>query len=172
MVKYVFRDDDVLTIKNKEKANPQKIGEALEIIGAKAGGRLQPGAVVDAARDRKSALHPFFEWDNQIAAEAYRLDQARGLIRCIHVETNETDSGYARAYLSIKDAEGQSYRAISDVLSSSDLQSRVLAAAERDLLAFERRYRDLGDICGLIRSIREQVAERRATAQSDRRISA
>lgn len=86
MTKYIFKPDEVLAIKAASKADPDKIGQELEAIAAKAGGHLTPIAIVDAARDRKSVLHKHFEWDDAAAAEAYRLDQARSLVRCIHVE--------------------------------------------------------------------------------------
>lgn len=49
-------------------------------------GRLTPRAVVDAARDENHPLHGEFEWDDTVAAEAYRLDQARQLIADVRVE--------------------------------------------------------------------------------------
>ena len=167
MIRYVFKDESFLTIKNRNKADPQKIGAAVEEVARKANGRLIPSDVVDAARDRRSALHQHFEWNDKIAAEAHRLDQARSLIRCIHLESPETDTGTARAFLSIKDGDGTSYRAHAEVLSSADLQSRVLAAAERDLLAFEARYKELTDICALVRDLRLKVASRRAGVDTD-----
>jgi hypothetical protein len=167
-IKYVFKEDGILSIKGKDKADPQVIGEALSKISEAAGGHLIPGAVVDAARDRKSPLHPHFEWSDKVAAEAFRVDQARSLIRCIHVSTDETESGVARAFLSVRDKEGTSYRTISDVLSSADLQQRILAQAERDLLAFENRYQSLQDICDLIRQARERLAVRRSAGQDSR----
>lgn len=163
MIKYVFKEDKVLSIKGADKADPQRIGEALEAISAKAGGHLTPPDIVETARNPRHVLHKHFEWDDQVAAESYRLDQARSLVQCIHVEAGETESGVARAYLSVREKDGTSYRSIGDVLQSADLQAKVLAAAERDLLSFESRYRSLSDICHLIRQAREQVQERRKT---------
>jgi hypothetical protein len=39
-----------------------------------------PEGVVEAARAETSPLHGFFEWDDNIAGEKYRLGQARDLI--------------------------------------------------------------------------------------------
>ena len=147
MIKYRFKEDEPLTIKAADKANPQKIGEALTKISAINGGHLVPAAVVEAARDAKSVLHRHFEWSDKVAAEKFRLDQARSLIRCIHVESEDAESGVTRAFLSIREKTGVSYRTITDVLNSSDLQQRLLAQAEKDLLAFEARYQNLEDIC-------------------------
>lgn len=164
MISYTFKDGPV-TIKNAKRADPQKIGTALAKIAEQQKGRLTPPAVVKAARDTRNPLHKHFEWDNQIAADAYRLDQARALIRSVAL-VGDGDDELKPAFLSIADKGGTSYRTVQDVLDSADLQSAVLAAAERDLAAFEKRYQQLGDICELIRDAREKVAARRTKNES------
>lgn len=169
MAKYVFDPDRVLTIKNGDKADPQKIGAALEVISAKAGGHLTPDAVVDAAKDRKSILHRHFEWNDEKAAHAYRLDQARSVIRAIHMDGQETENGMARAFMSIREKSGTTYRNLNDVLNSQDLQQRVLAQAERDLLAWETRYKSIEDVCSLVKAARERLSARRTSVGQDSR---
>lgn len=51
-------------------------------------------------------------------------------------------------------------------MSSVDLQLSVLKQAERDLAAFERRYRDLEAICDTVRQAREAVVKRRQKVES------
>lgn len=48
-------------------------------------GRLTATQVVNAARDPASPLHEYFEWDNTAAADAWRIEQARRLIRSVRV---------------------------------------------------------------------------------------
>jgi len=162
MIKYVFDEDKVLNIKGADKAKAQEIGEALAKISEQEKGRLNPKAIVDAARSNRHVLHKHFEWDDGLAAEQYRLVQARDIVASIHIEHEETENGVARAFLSIRDKDGVSYRTLDEVIGSADLQSKVLASAERDLLAFESRYRSLNDICELVRGVRQQVAIRRS----------
>ena len=170
-IKYVFAEGEILAIKAADKANPQIIGEELEKIAQKAGGHLTPPAVVEAAKDRKNPLHRHFEWDDRKAAENYRLDQARQIVRCIHVENAEAENGASRAFLSVREKDGVSYRSFGDVLASADLQAKVLAAAERDLLAFEARYRNLEDVCSLIRQARQQISARRVAGHDNRAVA-
>jgi len=54
-------------------------------------GRLTPSAVVDSARNPDSPLHPLFDWNDASAAEAHRLDTARGLIRRVVVTVEIED---------------------------------------------------------------------------------
>ena len=45
---------------------------------------------------------------------------------------------------------------------------RIVAQAERDLISFETRYKNLTDICDLIRQARERLAVRRQAGQDNR----
>lgn len=160
-IRYAFRDGP-LPIKNAKEADPQRIGEALAEIAAATEGHLTPRATVDAARDPRHTLHPHFEWDDAAAAEAYRLDQARELIRLIRIEDDEHEED-PPAFLSVSEGKaGVSYRTYGDVMSSVTLQDAVLKAAERDLRAFEARFARLIDICDIVREARERITVRRA----------
>src|SRR5260221_7803509 len=161
-IRYSFREGP-LPIKNAKDADPQRIGEALAEIAAAGEGHLTPHATVAAARDPHNALHPYFEWDDQMAADAYRLDQARGLIRLIRIE-DDTQENAPPAFFSVSEGKaGVSYRTHADVLGSLTLQDAVLRAAERDLKAFEDRYKRLEDICEIVHAARERIAARRAS---------
>ena len=54
-------------------------------------GRLTPTQVVNAARDESSPLHSCFEWDDGLAAESWRIEQARELIRSVKVKVTYED---------------------------------------------------------------------------------
>lgn len=170
MTKYVFKTDEPIRIKAAGKADPQKIGETLAKLSDAAGGKLKPKAVVDAARDTKSPLHRHFEWDDSAAAEAYRLDQARNLIRIVRVEDEAAEEGSHRAFLSINDASGVAYRPLDVVQRSTELQSALMAQADRDLEAFQLRYRALKDICEVIETAREKI--RAKTGKQETRAAA
>jgi hypothetical protein len=161
MIKYVFREP--LTIKSARRANPQRIGEVLERISKENGGRLTPAATVAAARAERHPLHRHFEWSDAAAAEQYRLDQARTLIRSIRVfDTADPDRETRIAFVSIANGrDGRSYYSMSAVEASRQLQALVLVQAERDLEAWERRYSELADVCQTIKTLRETIAERR-----------
>ncbi len=157
MIRYVFKDD-VVAIKNLTKADPQKVGESLAAISAAHGDRLKPADVVEAAQNRRSPLHKHFEWDDTKAAISHRRNQARELIRVIRVIKNNEEP--QRAFLSVSDKGGTTYRPLEAVLSSADLQLRVTQQALRDLKAFENRYSELEDICDLVSVARERLQSR------------
>ncbi len=64
----------------------EKVAKRLARLEAKHG-RLTPLMVVDDARDPKSPLHAEFEWDDSLAGEKWRQQQARVLIHSVRVET-------------------------------------------------------------------------------------
>lgn len=43
-------------------------------------GEVSPESILESARSPKSPLHQYFEWDDSLAAERYRLEQARQMI--------------------------------------------------------------------------------------------
>ena len=160
-IEYLFRDDTFLTIKNAKVADSQEIGETLARISDANDGELEPQAVVDSARSRRSSLHKHFDWDDEVAAEKHRLGQARTLIRCVMVVDKDSKSGLARAHASISGKGGVSYRQHREYKSSFDLQIIILKAMERDARAFEERYSDFVDICDLVRAARQKASARR-----------
>ena len=64
--------------------DPQTAGEELDRIKHR-DGTIAPGVVVDEARPEEAPLHPAFEWRDPVAAEQYRVIQAKTLIRQVRV---------------------------------------------------------------------------------------
>lgn len=158
MTKFIFADSP-LTFKHADKADPQKIGEALRQVAERNGGELDVDKAIEAARARNSPLHRHLEWDDKAAADGFRREQMRSIIRCIRIVGEEEQR--PRAFLSIADESGhRSYRQLADVQRSTELQLAVLRQAERDLDAFMRRYRDIQDICEMVRPAKDTLASR------------
>ena len=73
------------------KVKAEIAGKALEKI-RKANGGLEPAHIVEAARPEQHPLHKAFTWDDSIAAESYRRQQARLLVRALVVIRMDGDS--------------------------------------------------------------------------------
>jgi hypothetical protein len=146
----------------RDEADAQVIGEVLEQLTRENGGRLKGKHLVEAARKRGHPLHRHFEWDDRIAAEAYRLDQANALIRSIRIIAEDEVSTAARAYHAIND-DGTAYRSSTEIATSALLQLALHRAALRDLIAWENRYRSIATIYSMIKVAREQLEETIAT---------
>src|SRR6185312_1813940 len=114
-------------------------------------GELTPGDVINDARDDRSPLHAFFEWDDGKAAEQHRLDQARGLIRAV-VAVYVDDKNPARrmsAFVHIPDGEASHYRDTMHALSQKRTREVVLRQAWREFQSWRRRYEELDEFAGL-----------------------
>lgn len=114
----------------------QRAGEEIERIYHKRG-QCDAKDVVDESRPESAALHPCFEWNDPVAAELWREQQARGIINCI-VTVSETKSGEpveVRAFPHVSDT----YRPLSVVLESKDMETEMKESAMREFLAFKRK---------------------------------
>jgi hypothetical protein len=133
------------------------IGPEIEkLTGGKA---TTPAAVLDAARKKASPLHKFFDWDDSSAAQKYRLDQARYMLRSIEIEW--VDMGpkpiHTRAFHVVRDGDGQkAYAAIGVIRTDNELLEQVVARAKAEAASWYQRYNklrhvaEIGPILGAI----------------------
>jgi hypothetical protein len=105
-------------------------------------GAVTPRNIVDDARDPKSPLHRFFEWDNTAAAEAYRLSQAGDLMRRVQVYvTHEGVKQPARVYVSIVRNDIRQYEETTKAMTNPVSRQALLDQMKRDVESVIRRYK-------------------------------
>jgi hypothetical protein len=63
----------------------RRYGSYLNKLSKKSKNRLTPKDIVDDAKKKDSPLHDYFEWDDSLAAQQYRIEQARHLLNHIEV---------------------------------------------------------------------------------------
>ncbi len=137
------------------------VREELDKIADANGGMVSPDKVVRyAQRNTKSALHHKFTWDDSEAAVAYRLHQARNIIR-VHVTVINGDNTPVRAFVSLQQDRGETgYRRTVDVLANADLKSIMLEEAKAEMQIFASKYRTLSELAPVIRAIDRAVGSR------------
>lgn len=113
----------------------QIIGETLEQIKEKYGGYLKTVDVVDEARNKKSKLHKYFQWDDTIAGEKYREQQARVLISNIaEVVVVNKKQTRIRSFHSVNiKNQGKAYVSLNTVLTNKDYRRQLLDRASSTL---------------------------------------
>ena len=148
-------------------ADPVVAHKALEEIKANNGGDLLPEDIVTAARNKESPLHDFFEWNDKKAATERRLDEARGLVRAIHViRIDNPEKGSRREYEVTPGVYGRGrarpYRTTEELMSDPETRAAMLDRALRELMAFQSKFRSLQELAIVFRSIEEvlETAER------------
>ncbi len=110
--------------------------------------------IVEYARPKKSPLHKFFEWDDDKAADQYRLTQARTLIKCIvikleGVEVREFQNVFVKA------EDRRLYVQVDQARAAPELWQQVLESALAEATAWKRRYQHLSQLSPIIQSIEE-----------------
>lgn len=118
-------------------------------------GRLTPSLVVDVARPKNHPLHNRFEWDNRVAGELWRQEQASALIRSVKVVYRKPDSEQkleVRAFHAIAGPDGHGYEPNEKVVNDPLLRAIVLRDMEREWKQMKARYSDFEEFYELVRS--------------------
>lgn len=114
-------------------------------------GRLTPEMVVEAARDESSPLHECFEWNDLKASAAWRIEQARKLIRSVMVEitTHERTISVVRYVHDPATLNGeQGYVTVKQLSHEPENVKRLIAQEFARAQANLARAQDLADVLG------------------------
>lgn len=120
------------------KADANKVySEMLEIK------EITPQSVLERARDEKSELHKCFEWNDNVAAEAYRKQQAGNIIRMLYVVPREEEAPTVRVLSRTSETVYQPTRLfVKNQNEYEDLLKRALSELE----SFKRKYSTLSEL--------------------------
>lgn len=106
------------------------VGKVLRRL-EKASSGITTEAILAEARVADSPIHRWFEWDDTIAAEEYRKNQARVMVQqIIIVYESESDTApvECRAFLNVTEDNRQQYMSTAKVLSDDELKRQVIDA--------------------------------------------
>lgn len=129
----------------------QVAGEVCEELAEK--GELTAKNLVDVSRPENAPLHGCFNWNNEIAAELYREEQSRHLIRCL-ITVPENNVVATRAYFNIVRNESE-YHSINVILEVQDKYESMMAMALKELQTFEKKYAILKQLKPVFDAINE-----------------
>lgn len=116
---------------------------------------LSARSLLDASRPKNAPLHDAFEWDNNVAAEKYREDQARYIIRHLVVVPTEVKKETHRAFFPIvtDDGESKQYENIETIIANPVKQNYLLDMAKKELQSFKKKYETLSELKPVIEAI-------------------
>lgn len=126
-----------------KRFDAQVVGELCEELSNTIG--LTPKTLLDANRDEDTPLHDYFEWRDDVAAEKYREEQARYIIRSIIIVSEEDEKPEVRAYCPVIVDSNPEFKHIDTVIKSTDLTQQMLENAKKELFAFQVKYNSLRD---------------------------
>lgn len=126
-------------IKGLFKADAQRVADE---IGENS---ITPEKVLEKARNyENSELHKCFEWNDGIAAEKYRLIQARKIIiNLTYIPKEKTDES-VRCFQITR--EKSVYMPTKQFLVNNDEYQDLLKRAKVELESFKRRYATLSEL--------------------------
>lgn len=132
------------------KTDAQTAGEICEKL-EKSGG-LTAKRLVEESRPEDAPLHKEFEWNDATAAEAYREEQARYIIRSLIVQPEATKNEVVRAFFPM--AEHKVFESLPVILSDAKKTDALLDMAMRELKAFELKYSTLSQLAPVFEAIK------------------
>lgn len=156
----------------KWKLRPKGAPEAdvaidyIEDIKKKRGGITSQLLVIEATME-DSPLHDCFEWDETKAANKYRVEQGRLLLKNLIVaviEDEEEKPVYVRCFVSpieVENKGGTSYLTIKEVCENDVFNEAYLRQLKKELHAFVVKiegyvhYRKTKSLCLVVKAIRK-----------------
>lgn len=116
-------------------------------------GVLTPQIVLEAARPDDHPLHDRFEWDDKIAGEQYRREQAHRLIQSVRVSyiSKDNEPRTTRAFVAVpSDIPQPVYEPAEDIANNPVLHQIVVAQLEREWRQLRQRYGHLSEFLTLV----------------------
>lgn len=131
----------------------QTLGERLTSLGVSDSQGFSAKRVVDDARPEDSPLHSQFDWDDAVAGECWREQQARGLIRAVVTVPQHEGETSVRAFVVVSEVGKQHYVPTYVAMSNEQLRAQVLTRALNELKQFQAKYRELKEFTELFEAI-------------------
>jgi hypothetical protein len=139
-----------------KQQDAELVGALLDEIEEQGRGDDMPQELLRRSRPNRSPTHHLFEWDDEIAAEGYRLEQARSIIRSIEIVFEE-GGDRVRAFPSVQLGGGErNYVSMRKVLSEPELMHQLVEDARKDAESWARRHdalRRVAELSGIFRAI-------------------
>ena len=141
------------------KVPAQVVGETLEELAQN--GDLTSTRFLEASRPEDAPTHNLFEWNDSIAAERYRLQQATIAINSVEVQiVNESNASVISqaAFVNVVSkapARSGSFTPIEVALSDENMRSTLLLNALNELKAFRRKYSQLSELADVFFEIKK-----------------
>lgn len=125
------------------KADPQKVAEEIIAIGDEA----TPAQILEKGRSEETELHKCFEWNDSIAAEKYRLSQARKICEVLVIQRMPDapkEAPEIRIFHKTESTGG--YKPINRIVQDNDEYQKLLQRAFAEFHALKIKYQNLQEL--------------------------
>lgn len=138
------------------KADATKVAEEIKNISNNdPDNKFTPEELVMYGKNPNTELHKCFEWNDTVAGECWRINQAQGLIRNLAIVITKDDSAKiteptaVRMFVSTGE-RNSTYKATIEVVQNADEYKKLLHQAYEDLQAFKRKYQTIKELANII----------------------
>lgn len=143
--------------------DPQRLGEEIDQLRIDGDGVVTWEDIVEFGRKkRRSQCGKGLEWDNKIAAEYHRKEQARGLVRSLKIKKRGRE---VRAFVHVPGHKG--YYSFEEVMATEEMREEVIAKYAKRLTAIQEETKAMKEFAKVNREI-----EKVRIAQRDKRKAA
>lgn len=129
------------------KADAQKVYEEIGDTS------ITPEELLEKARKKRSELHKCFEWDDSVAAEKFRLQQARQIIQLLVITPKYEDDIPVRVFQI--SSEKNVYQPTRMIFKDEGEYAQLLKRAKGELFAIQQRYQMLSELEAVFKAIDE-----------------
>lgn len=139
------------SLKDLYKADASKCYEEIQQIGDE----VKPKQVLDKARNPQTELHKCFDWDDTSAAEKYRIEQARHIVRnliVVHRNVDDTESTPIQFRVMMKNDRSydSGYKQTIVMVKDEDEYKKLLDQAYLELHSFKQKYSCLSELAEIL----------------------
>lgn len=131
------------------KGDANKVSDEILSIGETA----TPEQILDKARDPDTELHKCFDWDDRVAAEKWRLQQARQIVCSLVYVPAPSRPASPPLRLMYKPIGTEGYKSTTLIMRNEDEYQRLLKTALRELAAFKAKYSMLTELEDVFKEI-------------------
>lgn len=117
------------------KVGADVVGKVIEEIEQE-NGVVTRELFLEASRDEKAPTHCLFDWNDESAAEKYRLDQSRHIINHLKVEIVREDKKVeyvVPAFINVRNENSATYQNIVTALSDQESRELILERLRREV---------------------------------------
>ena len=132
-------------VKGIYKADAQKVADEI------GNDKITPQEIIEKARDEQSELHKCFEWNDTIAAERYRLQQARNVLSMLVFKLKTEEEQPVRIFSLT--TEKSTYQPTKQFLVQADEYQDLLKRALAELETFKKKYSTLNELEEVFKAI-------------------
>lgn len=124
-------------------ANAEQVASEIESLG----NDVTPTEILEKAKDDTTELHKCFEWEDSVAAEKWRLQQARMIVCHLVIKEDGEDAAdkpEIRIFHKTDRADG--YKSITFIMRDKTEYEKLLAQARKELRVFKQKYHNLSEL--------------------------